>query len=190
MNVDLEKELSGNKIDFHKINGEYIVDIDGSNLIVRMKGNILSMFFNVENSDRTIDIELKINNQETYIDSMEFLFIFISFLTDMKDDIEELTNRELEQRISLTLKEFNFKNVVKVEVTGTDVLSFELSEKPLTQNDIKTQLIDIEEHLHKALMDDNEKAYNYYQQKYQELKKLLKESNSFKYLKSFKKFFD
>jgi hypothetical protein len=190
MVVDLDEELSGNNIKFDKVENQYIIDIDGSDLIVQMKGKILSMYFNLKDTDRTIDVELEIKDEATYIDSIEFLLIFISFLKDVQEHFEELTNEEIENRISSSLKEFNFENVIKVEVEGKDLLSFEVFERPLTNEEIKEELARLEEYLNKALDDNNKELYDYYQKKYNELKSQLKESVSFRFIKNFKDFFD
>jgi hypothetical protein len=190
MVVDLDEELSGNNIKFDKVENQYIIDIDGSDLIVQMKGKILSMYFNLKDTDRTIDVELEIKDEATYIDSIEFLLIFISFLKDVQEHFEELANEEIENRISSSLKEFNFENVIKVEVEGKDLLSFEVFERPSTNEEIKQELARLEEYLNKALDDNNKELYDYYQKKYNELKSQLKESVSFRFIKNFKDFFD
>ena len=190
MVIDLEEELSNNNIDFDKVDNQYIINIDGSDLIVSMEKDVLSIYFNLKDTDRTIDIKLRINNEETYINSIDFLLIFIKYLNDSQENFEEETNDEIEKRISKTLRQFNFNNVVNIEVSGKDLTNLELTEKIPTKEDTKQELLDLEELIKSALEADNKRLYDYYQKKYIELKSQLNENTSFKFLKKFKDFFD
>ena len=144
----------------------------------------------MKDTDRTIDIKLRINNEETYINSIDFLLIFIKYLNDSQENFEEETNDEIEKRISKTLRQFNFNNVVNIEVSGKDLTNLELTEKIPTKEDTKQELLDLEELIKSALEADNKRLYDYYQKKYIELKSQLNENTSFKFLKKFKDFFD
>jgi hypothetical protein len=185
----IQDKLESRNLDYfyNESNGQYIIDIEGSKFVISLdkhvddKGfsSVLSSCLYEKEGNREILVELKLNSDDTE-DTIEFLFYYIEFLQYSEGELYELTNKQIEDRISRILKGSGYDNVVKIQVTGQNpALNMGIVEKPLN----RTQLVEL---MDKAIEDNDKESY----EKYQQMLNALKESVSFTYLKKFRDFLD
>ena len=171
----IETLLKNHNIIYEIVDNNYIIDLEESYVTFNVINNKLNLLINEKESDRTIEIELKLENKEDYIEAVELISLFVKFLTE--GDFYDHSNSEIETMFKDSLKTWGNK-ILKIEVSGTnsaEIIGYK--ETPMTQDDIKDKM-------DKALRDNDEETYYKYQQM------LKKEAFSFKFLKNFKNFFE
>lgn len=199
-NTQLKNELDVNEIDYTKTGNSFIIDENGSNfileLISRNKQESLLKIYWVEKepSQRTIDIELRIDNEQTYDRSMNFLIAFLDLPINGEIPMaNDVLRDKLEKLFQITL----LNNVEKIEISGINPNLQDFDEEDLSPEEVKQALKigykeepmtkqQILDAMDKALEDNDKEAYY----KYQTMLNNIKESVSFKYIKKFNDFFD
>jgi len=198
-NTQLKNELDVNEIDYTKTGNSFIIDENGSNfileLISRNKQESLLKIYWVEKepSQRTIDIELRIDNEQTYDRSMNFLIAFLDLPINGEIPMaNDVLRDKLEKLFQITL----LNNVEKIEISGINPNLQDFDEEDLSPEEVKQALKigykeepmtkqQILDAMDKALEDNDKEAYY----KYQTMLNNIKESVSFKYIKKFNDFF-
>lgn len=190
-NTYLETELKNNGVHYTKTDNQIIADVDGSNFILEIINkddeSVLKIYWvEREPSDRTIDVELLINTPDNYNNAIDFL---ISFFNLPDEGVIGATNELLEEEIPDLLFNAKIFNVIKFEINGVnndieeDLTSGEIEDsvKGIDSYEVPMTKQQIMDAIDKALADNNKEDYYKYQS-------MLKENNSFKYLKRFNDF--
>ena len=171
----IETLLKNHNIIYEIVDNNYVVDLPESYVTFNIINSKLNLLINEKESDRTIEIELKLENKDDYEETVELISLFVKFLQD--GDFYDHSNSELEIIFKDSLKDWGNK-LLKIEVSGTnsaEIIGYK--ETPMTEDDIKDKM-------EKALRDNDKDTYYKYQQM------LKKETFSFKFLKNFKNFFE
>lgn len=179
----LEKELIENGIEYDKVDNNYIIKIHNSNLnLSLLTSNILSLKWSErEPSERKLVINIEFENYKHSEKVFNFLFAFIYVIERNEGEIHS-DDTDFIYDINKLLKEFKIFNTIKVEIINkkddkyTNDLKPYSYEKPLSSDEIKQEMEDA--------LTNNDK------EKYYKFQAMLKENNSFKYMKNFKDFFD
>jgi hypothetical protein len=196
-NIKLKQELDSNNINYTQMNNGYVVDVAGSSFIIEAEPmpekygskdeSILSIFWTEkEPSQRTIDLSIVIDTEETYDTAMQLLFALIELANEGEI---YLKNEDLRDKISGVINHLNLI-VTKLYIDGLNpnIQDIDLDddidagqigyyEKPMNK-------IELQQAMDKAVEDNDKESYY----KYQQMLNALKESVSFTYLKKFKDF--
>jgi len=166
-------------INYQEISGQYRIPIEGgSELFLKKNNNQIEFNFHEYGGDRNINIS--INYTDKTEDSLaDFIQVLIEILNESEGQFFDFTSQSLHDYLESRLRHLFGQNI-KIEIEGENpALAMELTEKPLSSEEIK-------EEIQKALDKNDKEAYY----KYLKMLNDVKENNTFKYLKSFKKFFD
>jgi len=181
---NLEDFLNFAEIEYNNVDGQLNIEINGgSQLFLQKNENEIIFYFDENGGDREIEIRIKYNDIDSEDLLSEFIKQFINFLNETEGEFFDFTNESLKERLESILSHLFGKNNYSVNITGINpALDFKIIEKPLTRE----QLLELRD---KAAEENNKEDWEKYQKMLLDMDS-KKESNSFKYLKSFKKFFD
>jgi len=171
--------LDFSDIKYQEIAGQYRIPIEGgSELFLKKNNNQIEFNFHEYGGNRNITIYINYNvkTEDTLV---KFIQLLIEILNENDGQFFDFTNQSLHDYLESRLI-YLFGQNIKIEIEGENpALAMELTEKPLSSEEIKKEI-------QKALDTGDKEAYY----KYLKMLNDIKENNTFKYLKSFKKFFD